>query len=205
MNSLKKYIFIATLLISKQSYSIESNAIGLPFNEYNALQLLAKWKVSTIELPTYISNVHSDIYGEDNNKNQLRDDYEKVLLSIYQRPEYVVMGLLAAKKWDRLLDIYSNSLIIEDTNQAKEILAESLAINRCYYHLQTIDNNLSSPVLAYFNTDQRINAKKEAELKLISLIGNQQESLSLNRQSCRVFNTMLKTALNTEAHAELNY
>lgn len=195
MKPLLKLLPLLALATQDLSYAAEKDNISLPFNEYKALELLAKWKVSTIELPLYIDTELKDIYGADNNQNRVRDDYEQTLLSTYQRPEYVVMGLLAAQKWDRLLDIYTHTLQVEEVNHAKGVFTESIAINRCYYHLQTVDSSLSSPVLAYFNTDERLNAKKEAEEKLLSVIGEQHNTLSFHSEPCSVFTLLLKTAL----------
>ncbi|MCW8329278.1 hypothetical protein MD588_10720 [Photobacterium sp. SDRW27] len=197
---------LALLAITTQTptYAADKENISLPFNEYNALKLLAKWKVSTVELPQYIDTDTNGVYGADHNHNHIRDDYEQMLLSTYHRPEYVVMGLLAAKKWDRLLDIYTRSLLVEDVDLAKGVFAESIAINRCYYHLQAVDNSLTSPVLAYFNTDERLQAKKSAEDNLLSVIGDQHNTLSFSNQPCTVFSTFLKTALSSEQPQDLN-
>jgi len=59
--------------------------------------LLAKWRVSTIELPLFINTEYKNLYGEDINQNHIRDDYEKMLIAAYTSPEYVAMGLLAVK------------------------------------------------------------------------------------------------------------
>ncbi|ELR65614.1 hypothetical protein C942_00697 [Photobacterium marinum] len=197
MDSLKNLFISAVITISSYSYSIEINDILLPFNEYSALRLLAKSKVSTIQLPALFNSDINDIYGEDKNNNQFRDDYEAMLLSNYQHPEYVAMGLLSAKHWKLLLDIHNNNLTITDKKHAKAILELSLEINHCYYHLQRIDKDLHSPLLSYFNTEQRLTAKKDAEQKLFSLIGKQQESRSHERLPCEVFSTMLSAELDS--------
>lgn len=180
-------------------YPTDNKEVNLPFNQFNALELLAEWKVSTIELPLYFDTESSNLYGEDINQNQVRDDYEKALLETYRSPEYVAMGLLAAKKWERLLDIYSNRLIVDDVSQAKKIFVDIVAINRCYDNLQSIDSTVTSPVLNYFNTDERGIAKKKAEEKLRTIIGGQQITLTVHDQPCTMLSTWLNWALSPKA------
>lgn len=182
-----------------------ADIIELPFNEYNALKLLAKWKVSTIELPLYIDNELDDIHGADNNQNMVRDDYEKVLLSSYQRPEYVVMGLLAAQEWGHLLDVYTNNLEFKDISQAKAFLDENADIKMCYAKLQKIDNMLLSPIDAYFNTGTRQSAKLAAEEKLLSVIGRQHKTASANTKPCSVFTRLINNALAPNLNTADNY
>ncbi|PSW00134.1 hypothetical protein [Photobacterium lipolyticum] len=176
--------------------------ISLPFNEYYALALLAKWRVSSIELPQHTDFFNdidgNDIYGADLNNNQIRDDYEKMLLSSYERPEYVVMGILATKKWNILFDVYTNNVQIHTLQQAKTIFIDNIAINRCYYDLQQIDRHLASPILAYFNTDDRLNAKRLAEEQLLAAIGENHHTLVFHNQPCEIFSELLKVALNSE-------
>lgn len=202
MRSLLQLVPLLVLVAPISADSCAKENTELPFNEYNALKLLAKWKVSTIELPVYIDQELKDIYGADNNQNQVRDDYEKMLLSTYQRPEYVVMGLLAAKEWDRLLDIYNNTVKIEDTNQAKALIGGNNAIRECYFQLQKIDNTLISPVQAFFNSDERLNAKKQAEGNLLSMLEKQHKTPTFHNKPCSVFTHLLKTALPPESYQD---
>ncbi|MGF1759493.1 hypothetical protein L4D76_16420 [Photobacterium sagamiensis] len=187
---------------TKQPSDKRKQDISLPFNEYYALALLAKWRVSSAELPQHTDFFNgidgNGIYGADLNNNQIRDDYEKMLLSSYERPEYVVMGILATKKWDILFDVYTKNVQINTLKQAKTIFIENMAINRCYYDLQQIDRQLTSPILAYFNTDERLNAKRLAEEQLLAVIGENHHTLVFHKQPCKIFSNLIKVALNSE-------
>ena len=203
------FIFVIPSLfaIEQQNTAIQPSDkrkqdISLPFNEYHALALLAKWRVSSAELPQHTDFFNgidgNDIYGADLNNNQIRDDYEKMLLSSYERPEYVVMGILATNKWNILFDVYTKKVQISTLKQAKTIFIENMAINRCYYDLQQIDPHLTSPVLAYFNTDERLTAKRLAEEQLLAVIGKNHPILVMRSQPCEIFSDLLKVALNSE-------
>lgn len=203
------FIFTISPLLAMESQNTvtqrsedQKQDISLPFNEYYALALLAKWRVSSTELPQHTDFFNDidvgDLYGTDLNNNQIRDDYEKMLLSSYERPEYVVMGILATRKWDILFDVYTNDVQTHTLKQAKTIFIENMAINHCYYDLQQIDRHLASPILAYFNTDDRLNAKKFAEERLLAAIGENHHALVFYNQPCEIFSDLLKVALNSE-------
>ena len=121
-----------------------------------------------------------------------------MLLSSYERPEYVVMGILATKKWDILFDVYTKNAQINTLKQAKTIFIENMAIKRCYYDLQQIDREITSPILAFFNTDERLNAKRLAEEQLLAAIGKNHPTFALQSQPCEIFSDLLKVALNSE-------
>ncbi|MGF1690715.1 hypothetical protein [Photobacterium kagoshimensis] len=182
------------VLISTPSYCepFEStHHIDLPFNQYSALSLLAKWQVSSAELPAFIEMNNDSLFGADGNENMVRDDYEKALLNAYQKPEYVVMGLLSTHVWQRLLQLNVNEDTITTNKEAISLLVNSMSINHCYYLLQQVDQNLMSPLLVYFNTQQRLDAKKYAEHQLLAIIGNQQHKIEFPAEPCSVFANLI--------------
>ncbi|KXI24307.1 hypothetical protein [Photobacterium sanguinicancri] len=187
-------ILAFTMMITASSHagSLDSeHHIDLPFNQYSALNLLAKWQVSSTELPAYVETNNDNLFGTDNNENSVRDDYEKALLNAYQKPEYVVMGLLSTYVWQRLLQLNVNTNIVTTNKEAIALLVNSMSINHCYYLLQQVDQDLMSPVLVYFNTQQRLDAKKQAEHKLLTLIGNQQNKIEFPSEPCSVFANLI--------------
>lgn len=165
--------------------------IDLPFNQYSALTLLAKWQVSSTELPAFIEMSNDSLFGTDENENSVRDDYEKALLNAYQKPEYVVMGLLSTHVWQRLLQLNVDVNTIKTNKEAISLLVNSMSINHCYYLLQQVDQNLMSPLLVYFNTQQRLDAKKNAEHQLLTIIGNQQHKIEFPTEPCSVFANLI--------------
>ncbi len=173
---------------------LDGNHIQLPLNEYSALSILAKWHVSSSELPfeqiemITTQSLSKDLWGNDVNRNLIRDDYEKILLSSYQRPEYVVMGLLASKRWDRILELINDQTI--STAESLKLMKDMIAINRCYFQLQQIDQHLRSPILDYFNTPERLQVKEQAEIKLLKNIGNRQHHLVNHNNPCDFFGAM---------------
>ncbi|OAN11485.1 hypothetical protein A3K86_21360 [Photobacterium jeanii] len=196
------YRFLLCLaLVSFSTYGFSQTAldtqlnnqhhIDLPFNQYSALKLLAKWQVSSTELPAYTEINSELLFGSDYNNNNVRDDYEKALLAAYKQPEYVVMGLLATSIWQRLLQLYNSPEQKLSEKEAIELLVNSMSINHCYYLLQQVDQDLMSPILIYFNTQQRLTAKKEAEHQLLSIIGNQQNKITFPNQPCTIFANLI--------------
>ncbi|TLS80141.1 hypothetical protein [Photobacterium damselae] len=71
---------------------LDGNHIQLPLNEYSALSILAQWHVSSSELPSEqiemitTQSLSNDLWGNDVNRNLIRDDYEKILLSTEESP-----------------------------------------------------------------------------------------------------------------------
>lgn len=132
----------------------------------------------------------------DINHNNIRDDYERLLLSQYQRPEYVAMGILAAAHWDRLLaTLNQKDRILSIT--ALSLITNNIAINQCYYSLQQVDNTLISPILNYFNTDQQLVIKDKAEEKLLAIIATSPFTITFEPQPCQRFTLLAESMLQT--------
>ena len=183
---------------------ITQHTVELPLNEYHALAILALKEVSTGQVPrpynapSYSPTTSSanNVQLIDINNNNVRDDYERLLLTQYKRPEYVAMGILAAAHWDRLAATHTQEDRIPSIT-AITLLTNNIAINQCYYSLQQIDNTLVSPILHYFNTEQRIAIKQQAEEKLLSIIANSPFSITFVPQPCQRFTLLAESMLQT--------
>lgn len=176
---------------------ITQHTVELPLNEYHALEILALKKVSSSQVPRpYDVLSTNDKTMTDLNNNNIRDDYERLLLDQYQRPEYVAMGILAAAHWDRLIATHNQKdriLLIT----AITLITNNIAINQCYFSLQQIDNTLVSPILNYFNTDQRLAIKNQAEEKLLTIIASSPFTISFEPKPCQKFTLLAKSMLQT--------
>ncbi|MEC6898604.1 hypothetical protein [Photobacterium piscicola] len=176
---------------------ITQHTVELPLNEYHALEILALKKVSSSQVPrAYEILSTNDKVMNDINHNNIRDDYERLLLSQYQRPEYVAMGILAAAHWDRLLaTLNQKDRILSIT--ALSLITNNIAINQCYYSLQQVDNTLISPILNYFNTDQQLVIKDKAEEKLLAIIATSPFTITFEPQPCQRFTLLAESMLQT--------
>ncbi|WP_297483272.1 hypothetical protein [uncultured Photobacterium sp.] len=176
---------------------VTQHTVKLPLNEYHALEILALKKVSSGQVPRPydLSSANDDI-GVDINHNNIRDDYERLLLNQYQRPEYVAMGILAAAHWDRLIATYSQKDRIHLIT-AITLITNNIAINQCYYSLQQIDNTLISPILNYFNTEQHLEIKNQAEEKLLAIIATSPFTITFEPQPCQKFTLLAESMLQT--------
>ncbi|WP_235865833.1 hypothetical protein [Photobacterium piscicola] len=176
---------------------ITQHTVELPLNEYHALEILALKKVSSSQVPRpYEILSTNDKVMNDINHNNIRDDYERLLLSQYQRPEYVAMGILAAAHWDRLLaTLNQKDRILSIT--ALSLITNNIAINQCYYSLQQVDNTLISPILNYFNTDQQLVIKDKAEEKLLAIIATSPFTITFEPQPCQRFTLLAESMLQT--------
>lgn len=176
---------------------ITQHTVELPLNEYHALEILALKKVSSSQVPRpYEILSTNDKVMNDINHNNIRDDYERLLLSQYQRPEYVAMGILAAAHWDRLLaTLNQKDRILSIT--ALSLITNNIAINQCYYSLQQVDNTLISPILNYFNTDQQLIIKDKAEEKLLAIIATSPFTITFEPQPCQKFMLLAESILQT--------
>lgn len=176
---------------------ITQHTVKLPLNEYHALEILALKKVSSSQVPRpYEILSTNDKVMNDINHNNIRDDYERLLLSQYQRPEYVAMGILAAAHWDRLLaTLNQKDRILSIT--ALSLITNNIAINQCYYSLQQVDNTLISPILNYFNTDQQLVIKDKAEEKLLAIIATSPFTITFEPQPCQRFTLLAESMLQT--------
>ncbi|EAR53285.1 hypothetical protein SKA34_04685 [Photobacterium sp. SKA34] len=170
---------------------ITQHNVALPLNQFRALEILAEKNVSSHQVPRPytmpLTANHTEVFDSDLNDNGIRDDYERMLLKSYQRSEYVAMGILAAERWDKLLQLLHSQEQIKTSLQALELFNDNIAINQCYYSLQKIDKSLISPVLNYFNNEQLLDAKYQAELLLLDIIGNNQANLTFHQQPCKRF------------------
>ncbi len=176
---------------------ITQHTVELPLNEYHALEILALKKVSSSQVPRpYEILSTNDKVMNDINHNNIRDDYERLLLSQYQRPEYVAMGILAAAHWDRLLaTLNQKDRILSIT--AFSLITNNIAINQCYYSLQQVDNTLISPILNYFNTDQQLVIKDKAEEKLLAIVATSPFTITFEPQPCQKFTHLAESMLQT--------
>ena len=183
---------------------ITKHTVELPLNEYYALEILALKKVSSSQVPRpyYVTvstkmplSTNNDVVIDINNNN-VRDDYERLLLTQYQRPEYVAMGILAAAHWDRLAATITQDDRIPSIT-AMTLITNNIAINQCYYSLQQIDKTLISPILNYFNTEQRITIKLQAEEKLLDIIASSSFTVVFDPQPCQRFTLLAESMLQT--------
>lgn len=176
---------------------ITQHNVDLPLNQFRSLEILAEKNVSSHQVPRpYImpdTADHAELFGSDINANGIRDDYERMLLKSYQRSEYVAMGILAAERWDKLLRLLHSQEEIKTSFQALELFNDNIAINQCYYSLQKVDKSLISPVLNYFNNDQLLDAKYQAELLLLDIIGNNQANFTFHQKPCERFADFAKS------------
>lgn len=183
---------------------LTQHTVELPLNEYHALAILALKKVSSSQVPRpYNAPLHSFTALPTNNdqlidinNNNVRDDYERLLLTQYKRPEYVAMGVLAAAHWDRLAATHTQKDRIPLIT-AVTLITNNIAINQCYYSLQQIDNTLVSPILHYFNTEQRIVIKQQSEEKLLRIIALSPFSITFDPQPCQRFTLLAESMLQT--------
>lgn len=177
---------------------ITQHNVDLPLNQFRALEILAAKNVSSHQVPRPYQMPNSikrnELFGSDLNENGIRDDYERMLLKSYKRSEYVAMGILAAERWDKLLRLLHSQDNIKTRFQALQLFNDNIAINQCYYSLQKVDKNLISPILSYFNNDQLLDAKYQAELLLLDIIGNNQASFTFHQQPCERFADFAKSA-----------
>lgn len=184
-------------IIKLSPEKITQHNVELPLNQYRALEILAEKNVSSHQVPrpyTLPNSVnHNRPFGLDLNQNGIRDDYERMLLTSYQRSEYVAMGILAAERWDKLLRLLHSQNQIKTRFQALQLFNDTIAINQCYYSLQKTDKSLISPVLSYFNNDKLLHAKYQAELLLLDIIGNDQSNFTFLQQPCKRFADFAKS------------
>lgn len=183
---------VASKVIKLSPEAITHHNVDLPLNEYQAWQILALKQVSSRQVPAPYTPRNEEIdgiLGMDLNHNQLRDDYERHLLSAYQRAEYVAMGVLAAEKWHTLLQLVDEKASSLSAEQAQVMFNDHIAISQCYYSLQQIDNRLVSPILHYFNTPERLEAKYKAELLLVDIIGDNNRDIGFYIEPCQRFST----------------
>ena len=191
-------------IIKLTPHPITQHTVELPLNEYHSLKILALKKVSSSQVPRPYDmpqNTQSSLPIDtdtviDINHNNIRDDYERLLLTQYQRPEYVAMGVLAAAHWDRLIVTHNQKeriLLIT----AITLITNNIAINQCYYSLQQIDNTLVSPILNYFNTERRITIKDQAEEKLLNIIATSPFNITFEPQPCQRFTLLAESMLQT--------
>ena len=195
---------IKTTIIKLSPLPITQHTVELPLNEYYALQILAFKEVSSSQVPRpYNTPLNTDQLLPVNhdsvvdlNHNDIRDDYERLLLAQYQRPEYVAMGILAAAHWNRLTTVVAQDNRISLIT-AMTLIANNIAINQCYYSLQQIDDTLMSPILSYFNTEQRITLKHQAEEKLLAIIATSPFTVIFEPQPCQRFTLLAESMLKT--------
>lgn len=191
-------------IIKLSPLPITQHNVELPLNEYHALEILALRKVSSSQVPLpydmpqntqSLLPIDTDIVI-DINHNKIRDDYERLLLTQYQRPEYVAMGVLAAAHWDRLVATHTQNDRVPSIT-ALTLITNNIAINQCYYSLQQIDNTLISPILNYFNTEQRLAIKDQAEEKLLAIIALSPFTIIFDPQPCQRFTLLAESMLQT--------
>ncbi|MEC6797195.1 hypothetical protein VXS03_09035 [Photobacterium sp. S4TG1] len=176
---------------------VTQHTVELPLNEYHSLEILALKNVSSSQVPRpYDILSTNDNMLADINHNNIRDDYERLLLKQYQRPEYVAMGILAAAHWDRLIATHKQTDRILSIT-AVTLIANNIAINQCYYSLQQIDSSLISPILNYFNTEQRLALKDQAEEKLLAIIAASPFTITFEPQPCQKFTLLAESMLRT--------
>ncbi|SKA15404.1 hypothetical protein CZ814_01319 [Photobacterium toruni] len=181
---------------------ITQHNVELPLNEYTALEVLILKKVSSSQVPRPYDIPSTALLATNNNEvtdinhNNIRDDYERLLLIQYQRPEYIAMAILAAAHWDRLIATYSQSERITSIT-ALALMTNNIAINQCYYSLQQIDNTLTSPILNYFDTEQKLTIKNKAEAKLLAIIASSPFSITFDVQPCQRFTLLAEAMLKT--------
>ena len=77
------------------------------------------------------------------------------------------------------------------------LITNNIAINQCYYSLQQIDKTLISPILNYFNTEQRITIKLQAEEKLLDIIASSSFTVVFDPQPCQRFTLLAESMLQT--------
>ncbi|WP_053062586.1 hypothetical protein [Photobacterium aquae] len=184
--------------------SCQLHSEPFPLNQYNALQILANFHVSTAELPVSLPENPVTLNGEDLNDNQIRDDFERALLEQYSQPEYVALALLAAQQWKTLLR--GNRIDSDKPFSpyfAITLLQQLEAIDTCYTNLTKTHPNLISPQQFYFNSAVRKQqqTKQLAELKstaakLPSLY--QYGQSQRKARPCYVFGELLDVVLPTE-------
>ncbi|WP_305462085.1 hypothetical protein [Photobacterium leiognathi] len=188
-------------IIKLSPEKITQHNVDLPLNQFKSLEILSAKNVSSGQVPRpyqFTGNNQASLFGVDLNNNGIRDDYERMLLKSYQRSEYVAMGVLAAERWDKLLRLLQSQESIKTPYQALELFNDTIAINQCYYSLQQIDKTLISPVLSYFNNDQLLEAKYQAELLLLDIIGSKQTSFTFHQEPCERFAEFAKKAKTTK-------
>ena len=189
-------------IIKLSPEKLTQHNIDLPLNQFKSLEILATKNVSSSQVPRPYqqddTSVNGSLFGVDLNNNGIRDDYERMLLKSYQRSEYVAMGILAAERWDKLLRLLQSQDTVKTQYQALELFNDNIAINQCYYSLQQIDKTLVSPVLSYFNNEQLLEAKYQAELLLLDIIGNKQTSFTFHQEPCERFAEFAKKSKTTK-------
>ncbi|KLV10325.1 hypothetical protein C9I92_09755 [Photobacterium ganghwense] len=176
-------------------FSVSLMSQPLPINQFNALQVLSHFNVSTIELPVYIERNEANLYGQDANHNSLRDDFEQYILEHYQQPEHVAMAILAAQTWKRLLEVTASQQSGSFTRL--KLISEIQAIKQCFRQLETHQPEFHSASFAYFNTPQRADARKQAEQHLSSW-RQQYRQVKLIEDSqppCQVFKRLMQQFL----------
>ncbi|MGF1683128.1 hypothetical protein [Photobacterium minamisatsumaniensis] len=196
------FIYLALLFFPFHSQAADNTK--LPLNQYSALNVLAKFSVSTIQLPVGSSENANTLKGDDLNQNTIRDDFERALLCRYTRPEFVAMGVLAAIKWSQLLNLDSNKAAQLESYEIHEILNSNTAISQCYQQLSNIEPSLPASIGIYFNNQQRHRAKKYALQTLIQLSGTPKIT-SQYAQPCDVFNVLVEEVLNQKQPLILTY
>ncbi|MGF1702638.1 hypothetical protein L4D09_20285 [Photobacterium makurazakiensis] len=187
--------FIYLALVFFPLHSQAEDNTKLPLNQYSALNVLAKFSVSSIELPIGSSENANTLKGDDLNQNTIRDDFERALLCRYTQPEFVAMGVLAAIKWSQLLNLDSNNVEQLQSNEIHEILNSNIAISQCYEQLSDIEPSLPASIGSYFNNQQRQQAKKNALKTLSSQLSGSPQITSQYTQPCDVFNVLAEEAL----------
>ncbi|MGF1723468.1 hypothetical protein [Photobacterium nomapromontoriensis] len=186
--------FLCTAVLAL--YHHHAMSVELPINQYTAFQTLVNFQISSIQLPINIEEEPITLMGTDLNENSVRDDYEETLLKNYQQPEYVAMGILAAKQWQQIVNIVSDTDWQASEREAHFMLNTDKAITQCYNNLRKQQPDLFLPADAYFNTSLRTAARQAATRKLINAIDKaphkHMDGLT-GKPSCYVFKILFDT------------
>ncbi|PSW20338.1 hypothetical protein C9I98_09825 [Photobacterium sanctipauli] len=179
------YFFFASHLHAEDS-------LNIPINQYTALNILAKFKISTAELPNGTGDNQDGLIGDDLNKNTIRDDFERALLSTYQQPEFVAMGVLASIKWSQLFILDLSSTVDQNHSELLALTMDNLAIDACYEQLVKAIPMLQNPKTSFFNTPVRQQAKQQIEQQIRKRVPVQSFQETHYKHPCDVFKVLIE-------------
>lgn len=174
--------------------SIEAWKQSTPYNggdvvEYNTGFYIAKWwntnalpstssewqrlDINTIVKPTptpYPDD--TNIIGEDNDGDGLRDDYAITIVESYTESKEIALATQAGKEFGKLLEFSEND--IEITVEDAQLMATNgIALQYCIDVYKMENPKFLNPIDLYFDTLDRAIANREASTKLYkSLQGN---------------------------------
>ncbi len=164
-----------------------SKQLNKPSN-INNLKSQDKWfefshPASTYELPSNIAVIQIDKARRayDNNKNNIRDDYELRVIFSGLEPATIDLALAAGKVYGQLIDVSSKNISLTDEH-AKNLLSSLVYSGQCKRQIRQTGKEVWRESW-YFNNFERIRLKYKNQNILVDLI-NETEFETEDKDPC---------------------